>query len=113
MILEGSWSTNITRYHRPYKGIVSLKKKIDFKKLELFKSLDTLNLASTLSFLNKPETAAVVAVVAPIEKVPPGLLAVTKKTQRSTAKISPLSLSKQKELQMDVLAKLNMMPVEK
>ncbi|MEO8416206.1 MAG: hypothetical protein ABI472_21270, partial [Ginsengibacter sp.] len=116
------------------------------------------NLASTLSFLNRPETIAVVAVVAPvekkpeplpvvtvpdpvvavaaplekkpeplpvvpvpdpvliippIEKVPPGLLAVTKKTQPSTAKISPLSLLKQKELQKDVLAKLNMMPVEK
>src|SRR5665213_1329600 len=135
MILEGSWSTNITRYHRPYKGIVLLKKKIDFKKLELFKSLDTLNLASTLSFMNRPETVAVVAVAAPlekkpdplpvvpvpspvliitpIEKAPPGLLAVTKKMQPSTAKISPLSLSKQKELQKDVLAKLNMMPVVK
>jgi hypothetical protein len=105
MILEGSWSTNITRYHKPYKGIVSLKRKIDFKKLELFKSLDTLNLTSTLSFLNRPEKEAVVAVAAPVEKkteplpvVPepdpvfivqsiekasPGLLTVTKKVQPS------------------------------
>ena len=135
MILEGSWSTNITRYNRAYKGIVLLKRKIDFKKLELFKSLDTLNLVSRLSFINRPETVAVVAVAAPVEKKPeplpvvpvpvpdpvliipsiekaaPGLLAVTKKTQSSTAKISPLS--KQKELQMDALAKSNMKPVVK
>jgi len=135
MILEGSWSTNSTRYNRAYKGVVSLKRKIDFKKLELFKSLDTLNLVSRLSFMNRPETVAVVAVAAPlekkpeplpvvpvpvpdpdliipsIEKAPPGLLGVTKKTQPSTAKISPLS--KQKELQMDALAKSNMKPVVK
>ena len=137
MILEGSWSTNSTRYNRAYKGIVLLKRKIDFKKLELFKSLDTLNLVSRLSFMDRPETVAVVAVAAPvekkpeplpvvpvpvpdpdliipsIEKAPPGLLAVTKKTQPSTGKISPLSLSKQKELQMDALAKSNMKPVVK
>ncbi len=121
MIMEGSWSTNITLYNRPYKGIVLLKKKIDFKKLELFKSLDTLNLASGLSFLNRPEKEAVVAVAAAvekkpeplpvvpepdpvliitsIEKAPPGLLAVTKKIQPSTAKISPPP--KQKKLRMD------------
>src|SRR5450432_2508783 len=137
MILEGSWSTNSTRYNRAYKGIVLLKKNIDFKKLELFKSLDTLNLVSRLSFMDRPETVAVVAIAAPvekkpeplpivpvpvpdpdliipsIEKAPPGLLAVTKKTQPSTGKISPLSLSKQKELQMDALAKSNMKPVVK
>ena len=135
MILEGSWSTNSTRYNRAYKGTVLLKRKIDFKKLELFKSLDTLNLVSRLSFINRPETVAVVAVAAPlekkpeplpvvrvpdppliitsIEKAPPGLLAITKKTQPSTSKISPLSLSKQKELQMDVLAKSNMQAVVK
>ena len=132
MILEGSWSTNSTRYNRPYKGIVLLKRKIDFKKLELFKSLDTLNLVSRLSFMNRPETVAVVAVVAPlekkpeplpvdsvpdppliitsIEKAPPGLLAVTKKTQPSKG-ISPLSLVKQKKLQMDALAMSNKKPV--
>jgi hypothetical protein len=135
IILEGSWSTNSTRYNRAYKGIVLLKRKIDFKKLELFKSLDTLNLVSRLSFMDRPETVAVVAVAAPlekkpeplpvvpvpdpdliipsIEKAPPGLLAVTKKIQPSTGKISPLSLSKQKELQMDALAKSNMKPVVK
>ena len=135
MILEGSWSTNSTRYNRAYKGIVLLKRKIDFKKLELFKSLDTLNLVSRLSFMDRPETVAVVAVAAPVEKKPgplpvvpvpvpdpdliipsiekaaPELMGVTKKTQPSTAKISPLS--KQKELQMDALAKSNMKPVVK
>ena len=135
MILEGSWSTNTTRYNRAYKGIVLLKRKIDFKKLELFKSLDTLNLVSTLSFMNRPETVAVVAVATPVEKKPeplpvvpvpdppliitsiekaaPGLMVLTKKTQPSTGKILPLSLSKQKELQADALAMSNMKPVVK
>ncbi len=133
MILEGSWSTNITRIYRPYKGVVLLKRKIDFKKLDLFKSLDTLKLLSSLSFMNKPETAAVVAVVAPVEKKPeplpvvpvpvpdtvliitsiekaaPGLMGVTKKTRPSTAKIFPLS----KQLQIDPLAKSKMEAVVK
>ena len=129
MILEGSWSTNITRIYKAYKGTVLLKRKIDFKKLDLFKSLDTLNLVSRLSFMDKPETATVVAVAAPVEKKPeplpvapvpvpdpvliilpiekaaPGLMGVTKKTQPSTTKISPLSKQK---LQMDPLAKSRM-----
>ena len=135
MILEGSWSTNTTRYNRAYKGIVLLKRKIDFKKLELFKSLDTLNLVSTLSFMNRPETVAVVAVATPVEKKPeplpvvpvpdppliltsiekaaPGLMVLTKKTQPSTGKILPLPLSKQKKLQADALAMSNMKPVVK
>jgi hypothetical protein len=70
MILEGSWSTNRTRTYKAYKGIVLLKRKIDFKKLELFKSLDTLNLVSKLSFKDRPETVAVVAVAEPVEKKP-------------------------------------------
>ncbi|MEO6637495.1 MAG: hypothetical protein ABIN25_04420, partial [Ginsengibacter sp.] len=70
MILEGSWTTNTTRIYRGYKGVVSLKRKIDFKKLDLFKSLDTLHLLTRLSFMNKPETPPVVAVVAPVEKKP-------------------------------------------
>lgn len=123
MILEGSWSTNSTRTYRAYKGIVLLKRKIDFKKLELFKSLDTLNLVSKLSFKGRPETVAVVAVAKPVEKKPeplsvvsvpasaPESAGVTKNTQPSTAKISPPS--KQKELQMDSLAKSNMKPVVK
>lgn len=137
MTLEGTWSTNRTLYNRAYKGIVLLKRKKDFKKLELFKSLDTLNLVSRLSFMDRPETVAVVAVAAPvekkpepvpvvpvpvpdpelivpsIEKAPPGLMAVTKKTQPTTGKISPLSLSRQKELQMDAFAMSNMKPVVK
>ena len=123
MILEGSWSTNDTRTYRVYKGIVLLKRKIDFKKLELFKSLDTLNLVSKLSFKDMPETVAVVAVTEPVEKKPEALpvvpvpapapksLSVTKNTPPSTAKIS--SPPKQKELQMDTLAKSNMKPVVK
>ena len=123
MILEGSWSTNMTRTYMANKGIVLLKRKIDFKKLELFKSLDTLNLVSKLSFKDRPETVAVVAVTQPVEKKPeplpvvsvpapaPESLGVTKNTQLSTAKISPPS--EQKELQMDTLAKSNMKPVVK
>ena len=120
MILEGSWSTNRTRTYKSYKGIVLLKRKIDFKKLELFKSLDTLKLVSKLSFKDRPETVAVVAVAEPVEKKPkplpvvsvaPESLGVTKNTEPSTAKISPPS--EQKELQMDTLAKSNRKPVVK
>jgi len=123
MILEGSWSTNMTRTYMANKGIVLLKRKIDFKKLELFKSLDTLNLVSKLSFKDIPETVAVVAVTEPVEKKPeplpvvsvpapaPKSLSVIKNTPPSTTKIS--SPPKQKELQMDTLAKSNMKPVVK
>ncbi|MEO8109467.1 MAG: hypothetical protein ABI594_05535 [Ginsengibacter sp.] len=135
MILEGSWSTNSTRYNRAYKGVVLLKRKIDFKKLDLFESLDTLNLLSSLSFMNRPQTVPVIAIVAPVEKKPeplpvvqapvpntvliitsiekatPGLMGVTKKTQPSTAKIFPLS--KQKQLQINPLAKSKMEAVVK
>jgi hypothetical protein len=126
MILEGSWSTNMTRYNKPYKGTVLLKRKIDFKKLDLFKSLDTLNLASGLSFLNRPETEAVVAVAAPVDKKPeplpvvpepdpvfivpsiekasPGSLAETKKIQPSTAKIAPQSQPKKAPIDSALLA---------
>ena len=123
MILEGSWSTNRTRIYRENKGIVLLKRKIDFKKLELFKSLDTLKLVSKLSFKDRPETEAVVAIAEPVEKKPkplpvvsvpapaPESLGVTKNTQPSTAKISPPA--EQKELPMDTLAKSNRKPVVK
>ncbi len=123
MILQGSWSTNVTRYFRPYKGIVTLRKKIDFKKLELFKSLDTLKLTSMLSFMNRPEAVAVVApvekkpeplpvvpvpepvvTILPIEKAPPGLLAVTKEISPSKIKILPRS----KPLEIDPLEKAKM-----
>ena len=106
MILEGSWSTNSTRYNRAYKGIVLLKRKIDFKKLELFKSLDTLNLVSRLSFMNRPETVAVVAVAAPVEKkpeplpvVPVAALLIGKKSHQPL--ISPLS--KQRNARCQIL----------
>src|SRR5690606_33273766 len=103
------------------KGVGLLKRKLDFKKLELFHTLDTLQLASTLSFFNRPETGAVIAVAAPVENKPgplpvvpepdsvlivasieeasPGSLAVTKNIQPSTPKIPPPS--KPKILQMD------------
>jgi hypothetical protein len=116
MILEGSWSTNSTRTYRAYKGIVLLKRKIDFKKLELFKSLDTLNLVSKLSFKGRPETVAVVAVAKPVEKKPeplsvvsvpasaPESAGVTKNTQPSTAKISPPSPKPEPEKKPEVVA---------
>lgn len=93
MILEGSWSTNRTRTYKSYKGTVLLKRKIEFKKTELFKSLDTLKLVSKLSFKDRPETIAVVAVAKPVEK-----------------KLEPLPVV---SAQMDTLAKSNMKPVVK
>jgi len=123
MILEGSWTTNRTRIYKALKGVVLLKRKIDFKKLELFKSLDTLNLVSKLSFKDRPQTVPVVAVAKPVEKKPeslpvvsvkapaPDSLGVTKNAQASTAKISNPSV--QKELKTDTLAKSNIKPVVK
>ena len=128
MTLEGTWSTNTTRYNRPFKGIVLLKRKIDFKKLELFTTLDTLKLASKLSFIDRPEIVAVAApvekkpeplpvvpvedsplIITSIEKTPPGLLVVTKKVQPTTGKILPL----QKQLQLDALAKAKLEAIMK
>lgn len=94
MILEGTWSTNSTRTYKAYSGSVLLRRKLDFKKLELFKSLDTLNLVSKLSFKDRPEIGAVVAVAKPVEK-------------------KPESLQKQKELQADTSATSNIKPVVK
>ncbi len=123
MILEGSWTTNRTRIYKALKGVVLLKRKIDFKKLELFKSLDTLNLVSKLSFKDRPQTVPFVAVAKPVEKktesLPvvsvkapaPDSSIVTKNTQSSTAKISVPS--EQKELKMDTLAKSNTKPAVK
>ncbi|MBL0356764.1 MAG: hypothetical protein IPP72_07605 [Chitinophagaceae bacterium] len=134
MILEGSWTTNRTRIYRPYKGVVLLKRKVDFKKSELFKSLDTLKLADKLSFKDRPQTEPLVAVVTAPEKKPDPapaaltepdpdliipsidktmaeLLAAIKKPQPSTAKIAPLP--RQKKMQLDALAKSTMKPVVK
>lgn len=54
MIMEGEWNTNKTRRYIPMKGTVVLRRKNDFKKSELFKSLDTLKLVSNLSFKDRP-----------------------------------------------------------
>lgn len=133
MILEGTWSTNKTRTYIAYKGSVLLKRKNDFKKSELFKSLDTLKLVAKLSFKDRPETAPDVAVVnapansnpAPVTIPEPDpdlvipsmakntaeVLAFSKKAQSSTTKILPAS--KQRKMQMDALAKSTMKPVVK
>ncbi len=128
MILEGTWSTNRTRIYRPYKGVVLLKRKLDFKKSELFKSLDTLKLVDKLSFKDRPEQEPLIAAAAPlpaekkpepvveaepeliipsITKTTPAVLAVIKKPQPA-AKVSPFS--KQKKAQMDALAKITLKP---
>jgi hypothetical protein len=75
MILEGSWSTNKTRYYIPMKGTLVLKRKNDFKKTEIFKSLDTLNLSAKLSFKDRPSTEDPVLIASttpkPEKKEPP------------------------------------------
>lgn len=131
MILEGTWSTNRTRIYTPAKGSVILKRKNDFKKSELFKSLDTLNLVAKLSFKDRPETLPAVAVATPVEKKPepvivtapvpepelviPALekvrvttIPVVKKPQSSTANIS--APSKQQKMRLDALAKSTLKP---
>lgn len=65
MIMEGTWSTNRTRYYIPAKGTVVLRRKLDFKKSELFKSLDTLKLVTKLSFKDRPELPPVTAMAPP------------------------------------------------
>ncbi|HMO62425.1 MAG TPA: hypothetical protein PKC39_03255 [Ferruginibacter sp.] len=61
MILSGDWSTNRTRrYMKQASGTVQLKRRVDFKASELVKRLDTLKIAETLSFINRPEESFVV-----------------------------------------------------
>ena len=64
LIMEGSWNTNNVRGYRPAKGTVIMKRKNDFKKSELFKRLDTLNLTAKLSFKDRPSTEEPVLVAA-------------------------------------------------
>ncbi len=124
MIMEGTWSTNRTRYYIPAKGTVVLRRKLDFKKSELFKSLDTLKLVSKLSFKDRPELPPVTA-MAPAPSAPepePELLipalprvwaervTVTVPT-RSVARVSPLAAGK--KAQLDALARVPMKPAPK
>ncbi len=135
MILEGSWETNKVRYYVPAKGTAVLKRRKDFKKSELFKRLDTLNIAAKLSFKDRPsidEPVTVAAVSKPIEKKPepvavapipepeidlmvPAIakatattLPISKRRIQSTARIT--GFSKQKKVQMDLLAKSTLKP---
>lgn len=135
MILEGSWETNKVRYYVPAKGTAVLKRKSDFKKSELFKRLDTLNIAAKLSFKDRPsieEPVTIAATTKPVVKktepvAPPPVaepeqeliipaiakisvarLPISKRIMPSTAAIN--SFSKQKKTQMDLLAKSTMKP---
>lgn len=136
MILEGEWNTNKTRRYIPMKGTVVLKRKNDFKKSELFKSLDTLKLSAKLSFKDRPSlpdepTVAAAAKPAPekipappvVEKEPeavPDLIIPA--IEKTTAALLPLNtkpwpmknkvmpLAKPKKTQMDLLAKSTIKP---
>jgi hypothetical protein len=50
MILKGEWSTNKTKHFLAARGTVQVQRKNDFRKTEIFKKLDELNLTSDLSF---------------------------------------------------------------
>jgi hypothetical protein len=138
LIMEGSWSTKRTRVYIGYKGTAVLKRKNDFKKSELFKSLDTLKLAAKLSFKDrpsvednntiaaapkpvvpekKPEPPVVVVaepvaepelIIPPIEKITATLLPLNTKPWPARIRIAPLP--KQKKMQMDALAKSTVKP---
>ena len=136
LIMEGRWSTNKTRYYIPAKGTIILKRKNDFKKTELFKSLDTLKLVAKLSFKDRPsvDEPTVAAVTkpapAPEKKTEPPPVAVAEveadliipPIEKTTATLLPLNtkpwpartritaLPKQKKMQMDVLAKSTLKP---
>jgi hypothetical protein len=138
MIMEGSWETNRVRGYTPAKGTALLKRKSDFKKSELFKRLDTLNIAAKLSFKDrpsvddnntiaaapkpvvpekKPEPPVVVAaepvaepelIIPAIEKITATLLPLNTKPWPARIRIAPLP--KQKKMQMDALAKSTVKP---
>lgn len=120
MIMEGSWSTNATRYYLPAKGTVVLRRKNDFKKSALFISLDTLQLVSKLSFKDRPELPPVAAVVPPPEPefiIPalPKMSAVSREISTASrtfaAKVIPFSASR--KAQMDALRSIAMKPAPK
>ncbi len=130
LILEGTWSTNRTRTYIAYKGTIVLKRKNDFKKSELFKSLDTLKLVAKLSFKDRPETAPepvkTVAVDQPVVSMPeadpdliiPALGIAKIEIARTVSKPKPSPVKIQapgtlKKAQMDALAKSTMKPVVK
>lgn len=136
MILEGSWNTNKTRRYIAAKGTVVLKRKNDFKKSELFKSLDTLKLSAKLSFKDRPSvpdepTIAVVTKPAPEKKPEPAVVEKAPETVpdlvipfigKTTAALLPantkpwpvrtrlLPLAKAKKGQMNLLAKSTIKP---
>jgi hypothetical protein len=136
LIMEGSWETNKVRGYTPAKGTSILKRKNDFKKSELYKRLDTLNIASKLSFKDRPSagdgSATIAAAPAPekkpelvtapviepdaapeliipaIGKTTATLVTLNTKTRPASSRVMPLS--KQKKTQMDLLAKSTLKP---
>lgn len=136
MILEGEWNTNKTRRYIPMKGTVVLKRKNDFKKSELFKSLDTLKLSAKLSFKDRPSlpdepTVAIAAKPAPEKKPAPPVVEkepeavpdlIIPAIEKTTASLLPLNtkpwpmrnkvmpVAKPKKTQMDWLARSTMKP---
>lgn len=136
MILEGEWNTNKTRRYIPMKGTVVLKRKNDFKKSELFKSLDTLKLSAKLSFKDRPSlpdepTVAIAAKPAPEKKPAPPVVEkepeavpdlIIPAIEKTTASLLPLNtkpwpmrnkvmpVAKPKKTQMDLLARSTLKP---
>lgn len=131
MILEGNWETNKVRYYVPAKGTAVLKRKNDFKKSELFKRLDTLNIAAKLSFKDRPSIPDAVSatsvasvpapaaispaaeaetelIIPPVVKANPAALPIFKRIMQSTAKIT--AFAKAKKSQLDLLAKTTLKP---
>ena len=58
MVMTGTWSTNRTRHYLSATGTATLKRKIDFKSMALYKRLDTLKLVSKLSYTQPGKTMA-------------------------------------------------------
>jgi len=61
MTLKGKWKTNRTRFYLVATGTTLLKRKNDFRASELYKKLDSLNLATKLSFIQPNNTVAIAA----------------------------------------------------
>jgi len=136
MVMEGSWSTNRTKYYLVATGTASLRRKNNYKETALYKRLDTLKLTSKL-VINPPvkKPVPIVAITAvpsitielpkvqeplpepeliipPIKQVIFALIPILKKQATSTAKISAPSPQKKALYNSLTITKLIYIPKE-
>lgn len=87
--MSGTWSTNRTRVYLAATGTVKLDKVKDFKKTALYQKLDSLDLASKLSFAQPEKPATVAVVMKPPPPAPEEDRYLVKKASLQMATIAP------------------------